>query len=159
MPVELYMDSANPTDFTAVEWYEYQVYSDYISLGLDKNMGLTMLILGFVIGMAALLIVYRFLHKKPLLHLFTGYHKIRWKHVCFVLVAWGSLCLLLLFGQLLTSPEDYAWQFDASKFIPLLLICILMRRSIFDLGIKLFYWASYAFLKYDMLLCAHLFAL
>ena len=77
IPIELYMDSANPAEFTAAEWYEFQSNSDYISLGLDNNMGLTMLILGFVIGMAALLIVYRFLHKKPLLHLFTGYHKIR----------------------------------------------------------------------------------
>lgn len=126
IPIELYMDSADPSKFTATEWYEYQSNSDYISLGLDKNIGLTMLILGFVIGLAALILVYRYLHKKPILSLFTSCKSIRWRHVAFGFIGWGALSLTLLTVQLLVSPEDYVWQFDASKFFPLLLICIFL---------------------------------
>lgn len=126
IPIELYMDSADPADFTAAEWYEYQSKSDYISLGLDKNIGLAMLILGFAIGFLGIVIVYRFLHKKPLINLFTSNKRIRWKHVGFGFAMWGSLSLLLLMIQLLISPQDYEWQFDPDKFLPLLLVCIFL---------------------------------
>ena len=126
IPIELYMDSADPSEFTAAEWYEYQSNSDYISLGLDKNIGLTMLILGFIIGLGALLLVYKYLHRKPLLSLFTSYSSIRWRHVAFGFVGWGLLSLVLLVIQLFTSPEDYVWQFEACKFFPLLLVCIFL---------------------------------
>lgn len=126
IPVELYMDSADVSHLSKVEIYQHQTALNFEKLGLSNNLGLIALISGFLFGLITLFLVQKYLHKRPILSLFNSFSTIRWKRIFIGALIWGLLILVQLVVSLILYTSDYHFQFDESKFIPLLFISLLL---------------------------------
>jgi len=126
IPLEIYFASIDTTSLTEVEYYEYMMDWDFENLGLNKNMGLAVLISGFALNLLVLFLVYRYLHQKNFMDIINGIRKIRWNKIGFGVLVWGAFLLAELFVDLLINPGDYQVQFQWSSFIPLFFVCIFL---------------------------------
>ena len=126
IPTDLYLNTADKSQFTATEYYEYQDNLAFEKLGLSNNIGLLTLISGFALALIVQFIVYVFLHEKKAIHIITSSSHIRWKHILFGFAVWGLLMLFLSLGQVILFAENYTVQFNWSTFFPLLVISFLV---------------------------------
>lgn len=93
---------------------------------LDANLTLFLMLLGFAVGMVALYLIVRYMHKQPFLTLTTARSRIDWGRAGFGfgLIAVTTLVLTLI--DYYGNPEDYIVQFDPVPFAILALIAIVM---------------------------------
>lgn len=126
IPVELYMDSADTSNLSKTEIYQYQTDLNFEKLGLSNNIGLVVLISGFLLGLIMLFLVQKYIHKRPIVTLFSSMPKVRWKRLFLGALIWGTLIIIQLILSLYFFTSDYHFQFDESKFLPLLLISIFL---------------------------------
>ncbi|MCB0559368.1 MAG: CPBP family intramembrane metalloprotease [Lewinellaceae bacterium] len=116
------------------EMEEFQRSLDFSSLGLSDNLGLLLMLLSFVAALAVLILCVVFLHQKRPIDIFTGRPRLDWGRVGFAFVFWFGLSAALEFIAYQLDPGNYAWQFEASSFIPLALIAfsILPLQTTFE---------------------------
>ncbi len=93
--------------------------------GAPANMLLILSMLIFVFAMGALVIVVKFLHKKPFRAIITSAPKVRWKRVAFSAALWMALCFIGQFVSMAMYPENYTFVFNAGPFLMSLLIGLL----------------------------------
>jgi len=91
----------------------------------DLNIALALLLLPFSFLLLALILCIKFLHKRPVLSLFTTRKTFDWKRFVFAFLLWGSLMGIALIISIL-NEQDIVLQFDATKFIPLFFVSILI---------------------------------
>lgn len=97
------------------------------SVGLGKNTVLAAMLFSFVLACIILFFVVKYLHRKPFLSVVTSRKSFSWKHAGFGFFSWLVLGLVTFYiGLQQTSPDEYTFSFDAVKFLPLLIICILL---------------------------------
>ena len=65
-------------------------------------------------------------HQQSITSLTTSRKKIDWKRVFFSFVLWGSITVTLTLIDVFGSPENYVLNFDASKFIVMAIIAIIL---------------------------------
>ncbi|MEZ4931136.1 MAG: type II CAAX endopeptidase family protein [Saprospiraceae bacterium] len=105
--------------------YEEMIRSmDFSSLGLDQNLTVFLMLLAFVVGLLFLWIGVRFIHKKPFEAIVTSSLKTNWKKIFFSFGLWMALTIVLEFIFYLLQPDIYTFQFQADKFLILLLIAL-----------------------------------
>ncbi len=126
IPTELYIDSGDFSNMSSEEILHVIETDNFEAVGLDKNIGLATMLIGFFIGILVLFLCNKYLHKKQFLHLFNQQKKIRWKHFFFGFAVWGILLLISMGFDMLINTDNYNFQFNWSSFLPLLLICLLM---------------------------------
>ena len=93
---------------------------------LDPNMTLFLTLLSFAIGLLALVLWVKYVHKQPMLSLTTSRKKVDWGRVFF---GFGLIAVTTIVFTLLdyyNRPEDYVMQFDLVPFLILLLISLVM---------------------------------
>ncbi|WP_248722807.1 CPBP family intramembrane glutamic endopeptidase [Seonamhaeicola sp. ML3] len=96
--------------------------NDMLSM-LEPNLNLFLLLLMFAIGLIAVLLVSKYLHKQSLTHLTTSRKKIDWKRFWFIFILWGVVSSsFVLIDYFLIAPEDYELNF---KTVPFLILCII----------------------------------
>jgi len=93
---------------------------------LDSNLTLFLMLLGFAIGLAALILVVKLLHKQPLVALTTSRKKIDWKRVLFGFSLIAILTIVTTYLDYKTNPDDYIFQFQWKPFLILTIIAVLM---------------------------------
>lgn len=103
---------------------EFERTMDFSLFGIDKNVGFMLLISIFVFALLGLWLVVTYLHKKNMKELITPLSKINFKKILFGFGLWMLLSLVMEFISYVMAPETYIYQFDASSFIPLLLISL-----------------------------------
>lgn len=97
------------------------------SVGLGKNIALAVTLLSFVLACAILFFVVKYLHRKPFMSIVTARKSFSWKRAGFGFFVWLLFGLGTSYiGLLEASPEDYTFSFDVTKFMPLLIICIIL---------------------------------
>lgn len=90
---------------------------------LEPNLNLFLMLLSFAVGLVAVLMVSKYLHKQSLTHLTTSRHKIDWKRFWFIFLLWGIFSSgMVVVDYLFLSPENYIWNF---KPIPFLILCVI----------------------------------
>lgn len=91
---------------------------------LDSNFTLFLMLLGFLLGLVALFLFVKYVHKQKIKDLTTTRAKVDFKRIGigFLLVAIPSLVLLGI--GLYSNPEDYVLQFDLYPFFILLVIAV-----------------------------------
>lgn len=92
----------------------------------DKNWFLIQNLIPFVFLLGLLFVFVKFLHNRPITSLVTSRKKIDWKRFFFGFFFWGIVSVLFLYIGYLFSPDTLTWNFEASKFIPLLIISLLL---------------------------------
>ena len=105
----------------------YKAAADnFMTLGMNKNLFLVLMILTFVMGLITLFICVKKLHKRSIKTLITSRKKIDWKRFWFAFLLWGGIALVTPFASIYASPETYTWNFKLVPFIILLGISLLL---------------------------------
>lgn len=98
--------------------------SKMISL-LEPNLNLFLMLLSFAVGLVAVLLVSKYLHKQSLTHLTTARATIDWKRFWFIFLLWGVFSSgMVLIDYFFFTPEDYLLNFKLIPFIILAIIAI-----------------------------------
>jgi membrane protease YdiL (CAAX protease family) len=124
IPTELYIDGGDFSGMSSAEIYQVIESDDFNAVGLDQNIGFLTMLAGFLFGVIVLLLCYRYLHKKKLLHIFTAFQKFRWKHMLFGFGVWAMLYVISTVIDMLVHTETYQFSLEWNRFLPLLFICI-----------------------------------
>ncbi len=94
-------------------------------IGINKSLLLALMMGMFVFTLLFLWLALKFVQKKPLSSIITGFEKIRWKRYFFSFGIWAVLILLLTLVSYLTSPEEIELRFDAGNFAILLVVALI----------------------------------
>ena len=103
--------------------FEWSEEADMFSV-LDSNSTLFFMLLSFAIGLAALLLWVKYVHKQSFVSLTTARSKIDWSRVMFGFLLIGLTTTVLTVLDYYGNPDDYVLQFDAKLFAILALIAI-----------------------------------
>lgn len=93
---------------------------------LESNLTFFLLLLSFAVGLAALYLTVKYLHKQPWLTLTTSRKKIDWGRVWFGFGLIAAITIITTLIDYNSSPENYVLQFDLVPFIILAVIGIVM---------------------------------
>ena len=99
---------------------------NFMSLGIDKNLFLFLMLFMFAIGLVFLLISIKYVHKRTVVSLVSSRKKIDWKRFWFGFITWGTIVVVLSFIGILLAPEDYTFNFNAKPFFILVTISLLL---------------------------------
>lgn len=99
---------------------------DFSIFGIDPNMGFLLLLLPFVFGFIVFYYAFPLLHKRKFSSLISGTEKVDWSRILFGFLIWMFLSSLMEFSYYLQNPDIFSFQFNLSKFLPLLLLSLLI---------------------------------
>ncbi len=99
---------------------------DFEFFGISQNVAFGWLLFSFFCGFIALMLVTKPLHKRPFKTLITPFKKIRKGRLAFGFFVWLGLAAIGEGYAFFTEPENYIWTFNLGKFIPLLLLCLIL---------------------------------
>ncbi len=99
---------------------------DFGSIEMNQNLTVFLMLLAFVVALVFLWIGVRFIHKKPFEALINPALKINWKKIFFSFGLWMAFTAILELIFYLLQPEIYSFQFEASNFLILLFIALLI---------------------------------
>ena len=117
--VTAFMHSANMTEFTKA------AQDNFMTLGIDKNLFLFLMILTFIFGLICLIIGVKYIHKRTLKSLITSRKSIDWKRFWFGFVSWGIVASVAIIIGVYLAPENYVWNFKLVPFLTLLVVSVL----------------------------------
>jgi len=120
----LYLGSQNNLDSSEImaSLSEY----DFAALGVDLNIILFLILLSFAIGLWALRGCIKIFHKKSIADVTTGRASWDWSRIWFGFGAWGILLLTTQVIGYFMDPENHVFQFELQKFLPLLILAVIM---------------------------------
>nr|WP_298789405.1 CPBP family intramembrane glutamic endopeptidase [uncultured Allomuricauda sp.] len=93
---------------------------------LGSNVVLIILLAPLAVGLFVVLGWTYLVHQQSITSLTTSRKKIDWKRVMYAFSLWGGLTALLTGIDIYFSPDDYIFNLDWSKFIPLAIIAIVL---------------------------------
>ncbi len=93
---------------------------------LDSNLTLFLMLLSFAIGLLAIYLVVRYLHKQPFVQLTTSRKKTDWGRVFFGFGLITITTLVVTGIDYYNNPGDYLFQFDLFPFLILAVIAVIM---------------------------------
>jgi uncharacterized protein len=77
----------------------------------------------FIFAFLGIWIAIRFIHKKSLTSVLTGFAKFRYSKFWFAFAVWGTLLVATVLVNYVSDPESLQLQFNLSRFLILLLLC------------------------------------
>ena len=113
------MHSANMTEFTKA------AQDNFMTLGIDKNLFLFLMILTFIFGLITLIIGVKYIHKRTFTSLVTSRKSIDWKRFWFGFVTWGIIAIIVIILGIFLTPESYVWNFRPVPFFTLIAVSFL----------------------------------
>lgn len=94
---------------------------------LGSNSFLFLMLLTFAIGLIAVFLTVRYLHRQSLTSLTTSRTRIDWNRISFAFLLWSAISIVFIVLDIYFSPEDYVYNFQLVPFLILLLIgCLLI---------------------------------
>ncbi len=97
----------------------------FVKLGIDKNLYLFLMIFTFMVGLWALYLTIKFIHKRTFKSLITSRKSIDWSRYWFAFFLWGGISAVVIYAGILISPENYVWNFKPIPFFTLLVVAFL----------------------------------
>ena len=113
------MHSANMTEFTKA------AQDNFMTLGIDKNLFLFLMILTFIFGLITLIIGVKYIHKRTFISLVTSRKSIDWNRFWFGFVTWGIIAIIVIILGIFLTPESYVWNFRPVPFFTLIAVSFL----------------------------------
>lgn len=115
-----YVHSENMGEFTNA------MADSFMTLGIDSNLFLILMILSFVSGLVFLLFGIKLFHKKNIISVVTSREKIDWRRVVFAFSVWAIIGVITFVLDYITTPEDYVFNLNVVPFLILLAISFLL---------------------------------
>jgi uncharacterized protein len=103
---------------------EMAAMTNPITLGVNPNLFLILLLLGYVGGMVGLYVAVKFLHQKAFVSIITSAKKIRWKRVGFAALIWFLLFCINIAIAISNDPLNFQFSFQLQPFLITLAIAI-----------------------------------
>ncbi|WBX74464.1 CPBP family intramembrane metalloprotease [Tenacibaculum pacificus] len=97
----------------------------FMTLGINKNFFLFLMILMFAIGLFFLFLAVKFIHKRAIKTLVTSRKSIDWSRFWFGFIAFGIIAVAVTILGIFLAPENYTWNFKPVPFFTLLVISVL----------------------------------
>lgn len=97
----------------------------FADIGIDSNLYLFLMLLSFVVPLIVFYFVLKSMHKKKFLWIVTSRKKIDWKRFFFGVLIWGIVTAGVIGYDIMSSPENYVWNFKPIPFITLCFVAIL----------------------------------
>lgn len=91
-----------------------------------RNLTFAIAVGQLAIGLVIILFWVKFIHGQSIRSLTTSRKKVDWKRIFFSFTIWGIFMLISTVIIYFLSPENYIINFDPIKFIPFLIIAILL---------------------------------
>lgn len=101
------------------------VKDNFMTLGIDNNLFLFLMILMFIFGLISLFVSVKFIHKRNFTALVTSREFIDWKRFWFGFILWGIIATVVIILGIFISPENYVWNFKPVPFFTLLAVSFL----------------------------------
>ncbi|TYP98112.1 hypothetical protein C7447_103282 [Tenacibaculum adriaticum] len=98
---------------------------NFMSLGIDKNLFLFLMILTFVGGLLALFLSVKYIHKRSVKTLITSRKKVDWSRFWTGFLLWGVVAIVVTLAGVYFTPETYTWNFKPVPFFTLLVVSLL----------------------------------
>ncbi len=99
---------------------------NYLLSLFESNLNLVFMLLPFVGGLLALLLITKVLHKQSFTMLTTARAKIDWKRFWFAFIFWGVASSSLILIDYIMAPEGFEWNFKPGKFAILAILAIIL---------------------------------
>lgn len=93
---------------------------------LDSNLAFFLLLLMFAVGLGALFLVIRLLHRQPIIEATTSRKKMDWGRFFF---GFGLIAIFTIVATMIDynlRPEDFVWNFKLVPFLVLVIIAVVM---------------------------------
>ncbi|MBS1637499.1 MAG: CPBP family intramembrane metalloprotease [Bacteroidetes bacterium] len=95
------------------------------AMGMNRSVMLALLMLMFVFCLLGLFVAIRFIHRKTISSVISGFEKIRWSRYFFSFTVWSLLLIILTVISYYSAPEELEIRFQLKPFLILLLVaCI-----------------------------------
>jgi uncharacterized protein len=91
----------------------------------DSNTQLIFLMLPFVFALSALMLSIKYIHRRPILTLFTSRPAFDWKRYFFAFALWSGVLGVFLAISISTSSNIH-WNFKGDTFVMLLLVSLIL---------------------------------
>lgn len=105
---------------------EFNENPNFEDFGVDSNLGFFLLLLGFVSSLIVLYLMVKKVHKKNFNDVIKPSRTIRWSKILYAFVLWMVLTSIFELILYVAGWNEYIFQFDLAKFIPLLLIALIV---------------------------------
>ncbi len=114
---------------------------DFSVYGIDQIESLALMIIPFILGLAALWFLHKPIHERPALSMITGAPKFRWKRYFWAIGVWLAIFVLYSLVTTLCGMQKIELQFDPSRFYLLILVSVLLLP--FQTGFEEFFFRGY----------------
>lgn len=91
---------------------------------MGENQFLVLQLMPFIIALGMLLLCIKFVHRRPIISLFTTRKSFDWKRFFVSFSAWGILMMTMLAISYFTSENTYSWNYNSETFWFLVLIAL-----------------------------------
>lgn len=126
MLMMLYRVMDNDSSVGTEELNAFMSNPDFSIFGIGANTGFLLLLLTFVFAMLFFYFSFKYLHKRGFKTLITVAKKVRWGRIAFGLLFWLFLTGIGEYYFYSLAPQDYTFSFEIKKFIPLVILSILI---------------------------------
>ena len=97
-------------------------FIDKVGLNVFFIIAIGPLVAGFFVILGWVYLV----HGQSLTSLTTSRKKVDWKRVLFAFLLWGGITALMIFGDIMMSPEDYVFNFKPIPFLILVVMAVIL---------------------------------
>ncbi|MFN3755008.1 CPBP family intramembrane glutamic endopeptidase [Flavobacterium sp.] len=104
----------------------YPTTNEEVMVFLAPNTTLFLLLLSFVFGFAAVILVVKYIHKQTLLAVTTSRAKIDWGRIFFSFFLWAIFTVVSTVVMYYATPENFEWNFKPIPFLILAVIGIIL---------------------------------
>jgi membrane protease YdiL (CAAX protease family) len=105
---------------------KFPTSSEEVMRFLEPNTTLFLLLLSFVFGFIAIVLVVKYLHKQTFLSVTTSRAKVDWGRILFSFSLWSIFTVGSTVAMYYSTPESFVWNFKPIPFLILAVIGILL---------------------------------
>jgi membrane protease YdiL (CAAX protease family) len=100
--------------------------NDLTPLGFDPITAVLVMLLPFIAGLAAFILLVKPLNYKSLIKVINGTDSFRWNRLFISAAIWTIICAIYLYINIRYDPSNFSLNYNAGTFIPLVIISVLL---------------------------------
>jgi len=127
-PRDMMLASAirNNPELGSEELNAFNTNPDFSVFGIDPNMGFFLLLFPFILGLIIFYFLFPVLHGRKFQSLINSKGKLDFSKLIFGFILWLFIGFLFESVMYFMNPEAFSFNFDAKRFIPLLILSLLI---------------------------------
>lgn len=100
--------------------------ANFSAYGIDPNLGLFLMVIPFIASLIIGILLIKGFHRRNYKDVINGGRSLRWNRIWLGVIVWGALLGGYMLIDFLINPGNFEVQFNATSFIPLIVISVLL---------------------------------